>query len=107
MSESKKFTRINESFICENCKKDVLMSPGGKCRNHCTHCLYSLHIDINPGDRLSNCGGMLKPDFIEVKSNKNIIHHRCLKCDEIRPNKCAEDDDFGTILKIMQSSKLK
>jgi hypothetical protein len=107
MSNSKRFTRINESFICQNCKKEVPMSPGGKCRNHCVFCLHSLHVDINPGDRLSTCGGLLKPDLIVVKSDKNIIHHKCLKCGEVRPNKCADDDDFDTILKVMQSSKLR
>ena len=44
------FTEIDEEFICENCGRKV--EPlGYSCRNHCPYCLYSKHVDINPGDR--------------------------------------------------------
>ena len=42
-----KFTEIDEEFICENCGKKV-PKLGYSCRNHCMHCLYSKHVDINP-----------------------------------------------------------
>ncbi len=50
----RKFTKIDEEFICENCGKKV--EPlGYTCRNHCNNCLYSKHVDINPGDREETC----------------------------------------------------
>ena len=43
----KKFTKIDEEFICENCGAKV-EKLGYTCRNHCPHCLYSKHVDVNP-----------------------------------------------------------
>ena len=43
------FTEIDEEFICENCGKKV-GKLGYSCRNHCPYCLYSKHVDKNPGD---------------------------------------------------------
>ena len=42
---------VNEDFICENCGKDVEKSSY-TARDHCPYCLYSKHVDINPGDNL-------------------------------------------------------
>lgn len=49
----KRFNMINENFICENCNKEVLKSEY-TARDHCPYCLYSKHVDINPGDRLKD-----------------------------------------------------
>ena len=46
----KKFNEIDEEFICENCGKKI-EKLGYSCRDHCNYCLYSKHVDINPGDR--------------------------------------------------------
>lgn len=43
----RKFTKIDESFLCEHCGKQV-QQLGYTCRNHCNSCLYSKHVDINP-----------------------------------------------------------
>ena len=51
----------NTGFICQNCGKEVLPLTDGSYRNHCPFCLYSLHVDIIPGDRASDCGGIMKP----------------------------------------------
>ena len=46
----KQFVKKDEAFTCINCGKEV--SPlGYTTRDHCPHCLYSIHIDIMPGDR--------------------------------------------------------
>ena len=55
---------INESFECENCGKNVSKSAY-TARDHCPFCLYSKHVDINPGDRNNKCLGLLKPIGIE------------------------------------------
>lgn len=36
--------KINESFICVNCKKYVPEAQK-TCRNHCPFCLTSMHVD--------------------------------------------------------------
>ena len=48
--EQKRFTKNDNGFICAHCGKEV--EPlGYTSRNHCPFCLWSLHVDINPGDR--------------------------------------------------------
>ena len=47
----KLFSKKDESFVCENCKKEVEVL-NYTSRDHCPFCLYSKHVDINPGDRL-------------------------------------------------------
>ena len=66
----KKFNMIDEEFQCENCKKYV-NKLNYTARDHCPYCLYSKHLDINPGDRLNPCKGMLKP--IDIEKYKNTI----------------------------------
>ena len=71
---------IDESFICENCGKEV-KPLGYSCRNHCPYCLYSKHVDINPGDRAEECHGLLEPLGIEMSSKKGyVIVYKCKKC---------------------------
>ena len=67
-----KFTEIDEGFVCEHCGKKV--EPlGYSCRNHCPECLYSKHVDINPGDREETCHGLLEPIDIEINSKKGYV----------------------------------
>ncbi len=100
----RKFTEIDEEFICENCGKKVEKLKYS-CRNHCKFCLYSKHVDKNPGDRLEECHGMLKPIGIEISNKKGyVIIYKCKKCGQIRKNKAAKDDDFDKILEISKKS---
>lgn len=102
----KKFTKVDEPFICQNCGKQVFPSIEGSCRNHCPNCLYSNHLDINPGDRKSMCKGLMKPIDIELKHGKYRILHKCLKCGFQRWNKSAQDDkiiEFYEKKKIQES----
>ena len=96
----KKFTEIDEEFICENCGKKV-PKLGYSCRNHCPFCLFSKHVDINPGDRAEMCHGKLKPIGLETDSKKGyIIVFKCEKCGKIRKNKIAKDDNMDEIIKL-------
>ncbi|MDE5830523.1 MAG: RNHCP domain-containing protein [Clostridia bacterium] len=98
-----KFTEIDEGFICENCGKKV-EKLGYSCRNHCTHCLFSKHVDINPGDREETCHGLLEPIDIEINSKKGyVIVFKCIKCGKIRKNKVAEDDNMDLIYRIIRN----
>ena len=89
--EQKRFTKNDSGFICANCGKEVL-PMGTSSRNHCPFCLCSLHVDINPGDRANECGGLLRPIRSEPDARRGfIIIHKCDKCGEIRRNRAALD----------------
>ncbi len=94
----KKFQRNIENFECENCGEEV---EGDGYTNHCPACLWSKHVDINPGDRASDCCGLMEPVEVDKKSGENIITHRCLKCGHLKKNKVAENDDYDEILEII------
>ncbi len=96
----KKFTMIDEGFICEVCNKKVLPLKY-TARDHCPFCLHSKHVDINPGDREETCHGILIPIGIEKskKSDYKIIY-KCQKCHSIRKNIMASDDNFNLIIEL-------
>ena len=93
------FKRVKEDFKCENCGFFV---KGDGYTNHCPHCLWSKHVDKNPGDRLENCEGMMEPIRVEVKSNGCDIIHRCLKCKLEKRNKMSDKDSFEAIINIVK-----
>lgn len=98
----------NRAFICVHCGKEVLPLTNGSYRNHCPHCLYSLHMDNKPGDRASSCGGVMKPIGIVYHSKKGYqIQHKCEKCKFERTNKIACNtimpDDFEQVIKLCGS----
>ena len=96
----KLFTKLDEEFICENCGKKV-SKLGYTSRDHCPFCLYSKHVDKNPGDRLEKCEGKLEPISAEINSKKGyIIIYKCKKCGAIRKNKAANDDNTDLIIEL-------
>ena len=99
--EDKKFTMIDEGFICEVCGKQV-EKLNYTARDHCNYCLSSKHLDVFPGDRKANCGGILVPIAVEKGPRDTIkIIYKCSKCGEEKKNIMADDDDFDKILEIM------
>ena len=100
--EKKRFTMINNSFTCENCGKEVKKHPSGSARNHCPHCLYSKHLDAKfPGDRLSECHGLMKPVWLDHRKNKGLmLVQECQKCKKKMLNRIAEDDNQEVIRKL-------
>ena len=97
----KKFNMIDEEFICENCGKKI-EKLNYTARDHCNKCLYSKHVDINPGDRLNECQGLLVPIDIEKFKDTYKIIYRCEKCNMLHKNVVAKDDNFDAILELMQ-----
>jgi hypothetical protein len=97
MTETKRFQRKKEDFICEKCGASVV---GNGFTNHCPHCLWSKHVDINPGDRMSPCKGLMEPIGVEVHTSAYHILHQCTLCKHRRKNKTTQEDDFETILKL-------
>lgn len=98
--ETKKFQKNKEDFVCEHCGHEV---KGNGYTNHCPACLWSKHVDVNPGDRAATCGGMMKPIRVELEKQEYIITHECVKCGHSKRNKMAEDDDFDVITLIAQT----
>lgn len=95
----KKFNMIDEPFICENCHSKV-STLNYTARDHCPFCLYSKHVDINPGDRSNNCQGLLIPISIEKYKNTYKIIYKCSKCNQIHKNIIAIDDDMEKIINL-------
>jgi DNA-directed RNA polymerase subunit RPC12/RpoP len=96
------FIKNDNEFICKNCGKKV-EKLGYTSRDHCNHCLYSIHIDIFPGDRENDCLGMLEPiNVIETAKKGQVIVYRCKKCGNEVRNIVAKDDDRDIIYKIVE-----
>lgn len=89
MIELKKFSRRIENFSCENCGNDV---QGSGFTNHCPRCLWSKHVDINPGDRMELCGGMMKPISVFRKKGDYYVVQRCQICHVERNKKINESE---------------
>ena len=91
----------NAGFACVNCGKKISPIEKRGIRNHCPFCLHSLHVDIMPGDRLSDCGGLMQPIFAKFHSQKGWqVIHKCVICDFSRPNMVSDDDDWQKIINL-------
>ncbi len=96
----KNFTKRDESFICENCNREVT-KLGYTSRDHCPYCLCSKHVDITPGDRANECKGILRPKQVILDSKKGyVIIYKCDKCKKEHRNKAAVDDDMDLLIKL-------
>lgn len=86
--ESKRFSKNDSGFVCAHCGKKV--EPlGYTSRNHCPFCLWSLHVDENPGDRACECGGEMEPDIRRARCAAWLYHHsplREVRCDKTLPH---------------------
>ena len=97
-----KTIKRNESFICGHCQEQV--APASKtCRNHCSVCLWSLHVDGEiPGDRNSDCHGLMEPILAKKHKKGIMIVHRCINCRMEKNNSAATDDNWDKLVELMQ-----
>ncbi len=95
----KKFERTIEDFACEYCG---VLNEGDGYTNHCKACLWSKHVDINPGDRSETCKGLMKPISVEQKAGEYVITHQCSRCNFTRKKIMDKQDDFEALLKIIK-----
>ncbi len=96
----RKFIALNEGFVCGNCGREVgPIEFGGSYRNHCPYCLYSKHVDSDvPGDRAGDCGGLMRSiGILTRRTGEYVLVHQCEKCNFVRYNRIAGDDDFRLI----------
>ncbi|MQN02263.1 MAG: RNHCP domain-containing protein [Lachnospiraceae bacterium] len=84
-----------DSFTCRNCGWPIVSAgAGSNHRNHCPNCLCSLHVDNEPGDRASDCGGIMEPIGVWVRGDGEwAIIHRCRRCGKLSSNRIAADDN--------------
>lgn len=103
--QQKRFAKNDDGFICAHCGRQV--EPlGYSSRNHCPFCLWSLHVDIQPGDRANPCRGELEPIRVEPDAKKGyVIVSRCRRCGEIRRCRAAlkaksQPDDIDLLIRL-------
>lgn len=91
-----------DPFTCKVCGR--LVTPDGagtEHRNHCPNCLSSVHVDEKPGDRASDCHGVMEPVAVWVrKSGEWAIIHRCKVCGKFSSNRIAADDNPMKLMAI-------
>jgi DNA-directed RNA polymerase subunit RPC12/RpoP len=95
----KRFQRKKEDFVCANCGEKV---QGVGYTDHCPKCLWSQHVDINPGDRQEDCRGLMRPIGAEVVRDGYIIYYQCEKCGFKHQVKSAENDNFEEIVRLVK-----
>jgi ribosomal protein L37E len=96
----KLFQKKVEDFMCEKCGEKVI---GDGYTNHCPKCLWSKHVDVNPGDRAATCGGMMRPVKVEFEKGEYLLTHHCEKCGFERRKKVERADNFEEVVKISKS----
>ena len=91
-----------ESVTCKVCGRPVVSAGAGSGhRNHCPNCLSSLHVDNEPGDRESDCGGIMEPVAVWVRKNGEwAVIHRCRRCGALSSNRVAADDNPMKLMSI-------
>ena len=91
-----------DSFTCRVCGRLVVSGGAGSGhRNHCPNCLSSLHLDIEPGDREADCGGIMDPVGVWVrKGGEWAVIHRCRRCGHLASNRVAADDNPMKLMSI-------
>ena len=96
------FIKNDNGFICINCGKKVEKLKYTS-RDHCNNCLYSIHVDITPGDRENKCKGLLVPVNVELNSKKGeVIVYKCKKCGQEIRNIVAKDDNRDEIYNVIK-----
>jgi hypothetical protein len=92
-----------DTFRCVGCRLDVpFTAPGTAHRNHCPHCLTSLHVDGRvPGDRRARCRGRMSALSLTVRPDGEwLIIHSCLACGTLSANRVAGDDNALMLVRM-------
>jgi len=97
VADHNKFTRVTEDFPCGRCGADV---KGDGYTNHCPKCLWSKHVDNNPGDRANACHGLMEPVGLRKKDGEFDVLHRCQTCAHEKWNHVTKADDSDIIVKL-------
>ena len=83
----------DEPFACGHC--GIAVPPHGRtARDHCPACLRSLHVDVVPGDRAADCGGLMDPVGMVLEGGTPVLTHRCRRCAAQRRVRAVLDGDL-------------
>ncbi len=97
----KQFKRTIEDFTCQHCEAKV---KGTGYTNHCPKCLWSKHVDVNPGDRAETCGGLMEPVALEKNKGEGyVLTHKCEKCSMERRNHTADNDSVEALVQLSET----
>ena len=82
-------------FVCNVCARTVFPNGAGSGhRNHCPYCLSSQHLDIEPGDREADCGGVMEPIAVWVEKTANGRSFTAARfAGALSSNRIAADDN--------------
>ena len=94
MTEDARFVRRTEDFTCVQCGAPVV---GDGYTNHCPACLWSVHVDINPGDRAADCGAPMRPVGLEQRAGEWRVVHECTACGYRKANRLAAEDNEDVV----------
>lgn len=97
----KRFKRVVEDFTCFNCGAEV---KGGGYTDHCPNCLWSKHVDNNPGDRASKCRGRMKPVGVVYDRNGYVIDYICTKCGAKKRFGASSADNRELLISLIKIS---
>ena len=89
-------------FTCTRCGKKVpAEAPGTEHRNHCPWCLWSVHLDVQAGDRAAGCGGDLEPIAVWARRNGEwAVVYSCRECGAVRAGRIAGDDNELALMSL-------
>jgi hypothetical protein len=99
-------------FRCSHCRQWVVVNEwmGTANRNHCNLCLWSKHVDIKKGDRMSDCLAGMRPVAVtfriedKIRRGEVMLVHACTGCDKLSVNRIAADDLEHVILEVLDKS---
>jgi len=95
----KNFIKVKQDFECGNCGNKVI---GDGYTDHCPKCLWGKHVDEEiPGDRASDCKGLMKPVKTEYKAGKFRIIYKCTKCRHEFAVKTAGNDNRDLLMELV------
>ncbi len=95
------FARKYENFKCAHCGSNVI---GNGYTDHCPKCLYSIHVDKNPGDRQSDCKGLMVPVKADIdRKGTFTISYLCIGCGMKKKFKAAPQDSAEKLAELSGS----